>query len=216
MLMLNVVRQVIANGGDFTIAMWVRVSPQSDKRFFPFFNFYSSISPPLHNLMIGRWENPNGEVRLNTNCHPGSARSRNLNENIELNRLSDTEWNFISITRRNSSKLPDTTVQTNLGTNWEASSAPTCVYNSTFMIQAIEIDTASRFTPIMLIPEAIPTAKVQDMFYLHASDIKHKSGPASTNKVRMETRVPVSKEDYSIKSVLMAPPIIFQVPCVFT
>ena len=66
-------KDVKANGGDFTIAFWVKplgdVSQLGDTgRFFPHINFLSTLSPPQHNLHIGYWVNPNGEVRINSKC----------------------------------------------------------------------------------------------------------------------------------------------------
>lgn len=61
-------RDVRANGGDFTIAFWVRAVGDTSMlgdtdRFYPHINFYSTLSPPQHQLHVGFWVNPNGEAR---------------------------------------------------------------------------------------------------------------------------------------------------------
>lgn len=50
------------------VAFWVK--PVGDtsmlgntQRFFPHINFYSTLSPPQHQLHVGYWVNPNGEAR---------------------------------------------------------------------------------------------------------------------------------------------------------
>ena len=39
--------------------------------------------------------NPDGEIRSNTACHPGSSKARDLFENIEFERASATDWTFV-------------------------------------------------------------------------------------------------------------------------
>eukprot|EP00961_Rhodomonas_salina_P023721 318708-Rhodomonas_salina.1 len=89
--------------------------PGAPARFIPHLQFLSSFSPPTHNMAWGLWENPNGEVRLFSEC--------DQMENIEMKAASDSGWTFIAITKKNSRSgvAPDATVVTNLGTNFEGS-----------------------------------------------------------------------------------------------
>jgi len=80
-----------AAGGDFTIAFWVKPLGEQSKmgdtdRFFAHINFFSTISPPQHNLLFGQWVNPNGEARINSKClRPGAGVSY---WNIEVKEVS--------------------------------------------------------------------------------------------------------------------------------
>ena len=57
-------------------------------RFFPHISFYPSISPPQHALTVGKWVNPDGEFRLNTNClQPGG---RDAYWNVMHSQVSNT------------------------------------------------------------------------------------------------------------------------------
>jgi hypothetical protein len=126
-----------ANGGDFTIAFWIKplgdVSKLGDTgRFFPSVSFLSKVSPPQHNLHIGYWVNPNGEARINTQCF--NVQNKNSFWNVEMKAASNDDWTFIAIAHRNKTSAADplqqTIVYTNLGTNEEYLDGPTVIFST--------------------------------------------------------------------------------------
>eukprot|EP00961_Rhodomonas_salina_P020164 270886-Rhodomonas_salina.4 len=60
----------------------------------------------------------------------------------------------------------------------------------------------------MMVAAAVPAFHLQQLYYRHVGSIQHQSGPAKW--VEDVTHVPVSKVAYTARSVLIAPPVIFQ------
>ena len=65
-------------------------------------------------------------------------------------------------------------------------------------------------SPIMMVPEMLPSAKIQEEYLQNVEEMSVRSGPTVENKVRVQTTVPVDKKDFGPRSTLMAAPIIFQ------
>ena len=206
-------RDVKANGGDFSFAFWVKpvgdVSMLGDTgRFFPHINFFSTLSPPQHQLHVGYWVNPNGEARINTNCvNPNNKASY---WNVEHKKASNSDWTFIAISHSNVSSPQETNVFTNLGKNKESADAPTCLYDPESFFNALEVNYPMLISPIMMVPKALPSALVQQEYLKNVEEMSIRVGPTVENAVRVATRVPVEKRDFGPRSTLMASPIIFQ------
>jgi hypothetical protein len=136
---------------------------------------------------------------------------------------STSEWTFISVVRKNSSS--NTYLRT--ASNLEKHSKPTdlapgglCLFDPESMINALEINYPMLISPIMLIPEAIPFANVQQAYLQGRAKMVSREGPRVSARLAKEnTKIVVKKRDFSPKTVLIAPPIVFQVcvsaVCVF-
>jgi len=88
------------------------------------------------------------------------------------------------------------------------------------MINALEINYPMLISPIMLIPEAIPFANVQQAYLQGRDKMFSRQGPrVSARLAKEETKIVVKKRDFAPQTVLIAPPIVFQVcvsvVCVF-
>jgi len=166
------------NGGDFTIAFWVRPlgaasmnenpaalkDKNGDARFFPHVSFLSRLSPPAHNLQWGLWKNPNGEVRVDSAC---GRTPRDLFENIEVRASSSDDWTFLAVSRKNTStpgNPPKTWTATNEQKNWEATELAHCLFDPKAFFTSLEINFPMLISPIMMIPQAIDFAKAQQVF----------------------------------------------------
>jgi hypothetical protein len=80
------------------------------------------------------------------------------------------------------------------------------------MINALEINYPMLISPIMLIPEAIPFANVQQAYLQGRTKMVSRQGPRlSARFAKEETAIVVKKQDFASRTVLIAPPIIFQV-----
>jgi hypothetical protein len=87
-----------------------------------------------------------------------------------------------------------------------------CLFDPESMINALEMNYPMLISPIMLIPEAIPFANVQQTFLQGRAKMASRQGPRlSARLAKEETAVVVKKHDFSPRTVLIAPPIIFQV-----
>ena len=148
-------------------------------RFFPHIQFYSSLSPPQHQLHLGKWVNPNGEVRINSQC--SNPVSRDSFWNIELNQASNKDWTFVSITTKNNSALPGaeqiTTTFTNLGMNREVAVFPVCLYNQDAFFSSLEINYPILISPIMMVAETLPAIDVQNLYLKNVKEMAIRSGP---------------------------------------
>ena len=78
------------------------------------------------------------------------------------------------------------------------------------MFNAIEVNYPMLLSPIMMVPEMLPSAKIQQEYLENVEEMSVRSGPTVENKVRVSTTVPVEKKDFGPRSTLMAAPIIFQ------
>ena len=202
------------NGGDWTIAFWVRADPghleQSKMgdsgRFFPHLSFFASISPPQHAITIGKWINPNGEIRINSKCVRHGA--RDLFWNVEHRSVSNTDWTFIAVTTSNSTDPMEMHTMTNLGVNSETESRcagghPNCLFDDQYLFRGIEINYPMLISPIMMVPRRLPFATLQEEYLRRARDMRIKIGPLNSNAERKKARVPVDKHDYTSRSTLM-------------
>ena len=70
-------------------------------------------------------------------------------------------------------------------------------------------------SPIMLVPEAVPFANVQQAYLKASAEMRGRNGPRlPARNAKKENAIVVTKQDFAPRSVLIAPPIIFQVLCV--
>ena len=202
------------NGGDWTIAFWVRADPGNleqskmgdSGRFFPHLSFFASISPPQHAITIGKWINPNGEIRINSKCVRHGA--RDLFWNVEHRSVSNTDWTFIAVTTSNSTDPMEMHTMTNLGVNSETESRcagghPNCLFDDQYLFRGIEINYPMLISPIMMVPRRLPFATLQEEYLRRARDMRIKIGPLNSNAERKKARVPVDKHDYTSRSTLM-------------
>ena len=202
-----------ANGGDFTIAFWVRSDPRNPDqskmgesgRFFPHVSFYASISPPEPALTVGKWVNPNGEVRLHSKCVRKGA--KDLYWNVEHRKVSNTDWTFIAMTTSNSTDPMEMHTITNLGVKSEESPLCTgytnCLFDDEYLFKGIEINYPMLISPIMMVPTKLPFAMLQEEYLSRARDMRIKIGPLSSNADRQKIRIPMEKNDYTSRSILM-------------
>lgn len=202
---------VMRQNGDFTIGFWVKPTAAAsliDGKFIPHVQFYASLSPPTHNLAWGLWLNANGEARLFSSCARGD---RDIFENIEMNAASEGEWTFLAFTRFNSTSTTNSSVTTNLGRNIEGSTLPVCLYDDDALFSALEFNYDVLVSPLMMVPGALPFAAVQELYLTNAKDMLSQTGPLVSSAVREEQpRIQLNKQDFQPRSVLTAPPIVFQ------
>jgi len=212
-----------ANGGDFTLAFWVKplgeISLAPDGRFLPSVHFLSTVSPPFANLAFGPFvSGGNGEARMRSGC-TGPAEDNSVvdSEEIEMSKASTTDWTFIAISKNN--KLHTTqpsgtaraSVATNLGRFTEGQGAwDMCLEDPNALFNAIEVNFPMLISPIMLIPQELPFGLVQEIYYQQVGSMDIRDGPLVTNQDRAQTVMEIEKNDFTPKSALMATPIIFQ------
>jgi hypothetical protein len=85
-----------------------------------------------------------------------------------------------------------------------------CLYNPEAFFTAMEFSYPMLISPIMLIPEAIPFASVQQAYLKAASTMAMRQGPRLTARMMtMEQVIPIEKQDYTPRSVLIAPVRVF-------
>uniref|UniRef100_A0A7S1DHJ7 Polycystin cation channel PKD1/PKD2 domain-containing protein n=2 Tax=Hemiselmis andersenii TaxID=464988 RepID=A0A7S1DHJ7_HEMAN len=209
-----------ANGGDFTLAFWVKplgeISLASDGRFLPSVNFLSSVSPPFANIAFGPYvSGSNGEARMRSGC-TGSAPQPGIvdTEQIEMSKASTTDWTFIAISKNNQLRTSGgarASVATNLGKFTEGQGSwDMCLDDPDALFNAIEVNFPMLISPIMLVPQELPFGLVQEIYYQQVGNMAVRDGPLVTNKERASTTMEIEKNDYVPKSALMATPIIFQ------
>ena len=176
--------------------------------------FYGKTTPPQAQVGFGLWHtNPNGEVRVDSKCGRGIMWPY---ENVPLSDSASTsEWTFISVVRKNSTSNTYLQTATNLLKFSEAGElAPggLCLFDPESMINALEMNYPMLISPIMLIPEAIPFANVQQAYLQGRTKMVSRQGPRLSARVaKEETAIVVKKQDFASRTVLIAPPIIFQV-----
>jgi hypothetical protein len=208
------------SNGDFTMSFWIKpvVRPDvedslhTDGKFYPHVSLYSGLSPPKHHLSMGLWANPDGEIRLFSDCAPETGR---LFDNVEMmtrgakaGSPSAEDWTFVAITRRNSSQPMMTAVSVNLGRFEEQSYFPMCLFNESSLFTAIEVNYPVLMSPIMLVPQAMMVQDVQQLYLTSYADMKQRTGPATDEETRARDLIDVVKMDFSRRSVLVAPPIV--------
>jgi len=202
----------IENGGDFTIAFWMRpVGPSSlsANQFKPSLVFYSSLFPPTHNVVLGGFTlNPNGEARVHTACL-GASGDR-IFENIQISEPSRDGWTFFALIRRNKTLPFQNRVVTDAAFNSENVLPPLCLYNQTALFNAIEVNYPMFISPILMVSEALPIGTLQRRYYASSNDMKKRRGPLVSTQERKQISVPVEQQDFVYRSSLVAPPMIFQ------
>ena len=206
----------IAGGGDYTVAFWMKpVGNESldNGRFFPQAHFMASLSPPQHNFMVGKTTmNSNGESRVYTACFSGTG---TFFEYTELKAVSADDWVFVAFTRDNTSAQTLNSLVTNLVQNQMIGEFRQCFYNSSAMFSSIEFNYPMLVSPIMLVPEILPLASLQQTYYSLASDLEVRYGP--TKPLNIESiqfgqyeHIPIQKQNYLPRMTLVATPIVFQ------
>jgi hypothetical protein len=204
-------REVLANGGDYSIAFWMKpteVSSLHKGHFFPQAHFMSTISPPQHNFAVGKYNTfADGETRINTACFDGYGQW-NYFSNNKLSPSSTEGWTFVTFRMRNSSMPKESAAFINaLKSSHDHNNFAQCLYNSSSMFQMIEFNYPVLVSPIMMVPKDLPTAHIQAVYYNLAGDMKIRTGPL---KAAADSRIVLNKRDYTPLSTLMAAPIAFQ------
>ncbi|KAJ1489902.1 hypothetical protein T484DRAFT_1778766 [Baffinella frigidus] len=183
------------NGGDFTVTFWVKPSSQQSpdpltKRFEPSLGFLASLSPPRHNLIVGRFDNASvgGEAVVMDGCD-ASWTSR---------------WSLISISRSNAKGVTTLVVSGASVSEQSEAAHGVCPFEAAALFQALEFDRPLLISPITLVPEALPVGKMQDLFYASRKHMAYRTGPAITPKVDIE------KADYGQRTMLLSAPVVWQ------
>ena len=201
----------------FTLAFWAKPTGlQSINERYNLFNpavtFFSKVSPPQHNLALGLWGSGHfGEVRIESSCDWGSVTSF---ESVIVpgSGFSKDEWSFIVMSRSSATFGIETGYNLNKifdGGKWLNKGL--CLFDPTAFFTAMEISYPMLMSPIMLIPEKIPFSSAQQAYLKASAQMAKRAGPRLTARAMMEEKViPVEKQDYTPRSVLIAPPIVFQ------
>jgi hypothetical protein len=204
------------NGGDFTIMFWVRPSNgdsfMSDgSRFLPHLAFYSSLFPPEHNIVLGAYKSHDGgALRVQSPCR--TSEDSPMYESMYTSASSVSGWTRITYIRKNSSKHEDAKYHENIllqntGAKKQETREPMCLFNEETIFSALEVNYPMYISPIQLYPEAFAVEHVQRMYYAMTEDMAVRSGPV----VPYRKQIRVEHIEYTKRSALVAPPIIFQV-----
>ena len=207
----NFTREVLANGGDYTIAFWMKPTESSslnNGRFFPQAHFMSTISPPQHNLAVGKYNSfPDGEARINTACFSDYG-LENYYRNFKLSPSSTDSWTFVVFRLRNSSMPKNSAAFINAIKSSQGDNIfSQCFYNSSSMFQMIEFNYPMLVSPIMMVPKDLSIARIQAMYYSLVGDLKIRTGPLNAP---VDSSIFLNKRDFTPQSALMAAPIAFQ------
>jgi hypothetical protein len=204
------------NGGDFTIMFWVRplegASFMNDgSLFLPHLAFYSSLFPPEHNIVLGAYvSHDGGALRVHSPCRTSSDSS--MYESMYTSASSVNGWTRITYIRQNSSKHEDAKYHEhillqNAGAKKQETREPMCLFNEETIFSALEVNYPMYISPIQLYPEALSVENVQRMYYAMKEDMAVRSGPV----LPYRKKIKVEHVEYTKRSALVAPPIIFQV-----
>jgi hypothetical protein len=201
-------KEVLASGGDYSIAFWMKPTEKSslnNGRFFSQAHFMNTISPPQQNFAVGKYITyPDGETRINTACFTGNGK---YYSNNKLSQKSADGWTFVTFRRRNSTMPMENAAFSNpIQSSNDRNTYAQCFYNSSSMFQMLEFNYPVLVSPIMLVPTDLPFARIQAMYYNLVGDLKIRTGPLYV----ADTRIPLNKKDYATQSALMAAPIVFQ------
>jgi hypothetical protein len=202
-------KEVLKNGGDYSIAFWMKPTEKSSLNngvFFPQAHFMNTISPPQHNFAVGKYITyPDGETRINSACFTGYG---NYYSNNKLSPASKDGWTFVTFRRRNSTAPMENAAFTNtIKSSNDHNSFAQCFYNSSSMFQMIEFNYPMLVSPIMMVPTDLPFARIQAMYYNLVGDLKIRTGPLN---VADPPRIQLNKRDFTTHLALMAAPIVFQ------
>jgi hypothetical protein len=199
-------------GDESMMEMW------SD-HFFPSVTFFGSIAPPQPQLQFTKTAmGPFGEVKIYSTCK-GASQGNGDNgaywTMIEMSGyLSTSGWSFVAFTATNMTDDPNKfqvfTTYTNSADRSNYIRLPNCLFNQETFFEAIEFNYPMLISPIMLIPEAVPAATLQSLYLKNMPEMATRIGPVSTTRERKLMAVGLSKEDFTPRSTLMAPPVLFQ------
>ena len=127
-----------------------------------------------------------------------------------LGKASTDAWTFIAISRRNSTMPSQTVVYTNLGRFVEEAHFPMCLFNESSFLSAIEVNYPVLISPMMLYARAMRGRDIQRLYLQSIGDMNTRNGPRISEETLEAKRVPVEKKDFSMRTVLLAPPIVTQ------
>ena len=208
-------RAVISNGGDFTISFWVKpieTSSLKSEQFIPQALFVSTISPPRQNLGVGKYQtNANGEFRVNSGCFdPMNSAGKYRGQyfaNSRLGAVSQDSWTLVTYRFRNSSAPIERAAFINgIETSNSSDSFPFCFYNSSSMFQMIEFNYPMLVSPMMLVPSALSSARIQHIYYSQVHDLNTRTGPIRA----ADPTIKLVKKKFSPRSILMTAPVVVQ------
>ena len=217
-------KDMTANGGSFTISFWARptgaksmdLNKDGVLTFAPNVNFYADTSPPQSNARFGLMKNnANGDVRVDSSCDDDAIFRH---ENVMLNgKAAGTEgWTFYSMSRKNTSAISDRVFDTALNlVRWTESGSQVkmnlCLYDPSSMFNLLEVNNDVLLSPIMMIPDYVSPAYVQQVYLKASSAMAERGGPRLPKRnSKQEQLIKIDKQDYAMTSVLIAPPLIFQ------
>jgi hypothetical protein len=161
--------------------------------FAPNVNFYADTSPPQSNARFGLMKNnANGDVRVDSSCDDDAIFRH---ENVMLNgKAAGTEgWTFYSMSRKNTSAISDRVFDTALNlVRWTESGSQVkmnlCLYDPSSMFNLLEVNNDVLLSPIMMIPDYVSPAYVQQVYLKASSAMAERGGP----------RLPKLCDDFSL------------------
>lgn len=171
-------------GGDFTIAFWARaagaLSLDQAADFHPAVGFMSSLSPPNHHVLLSRLENASGpaEAVLMDACAGVDWRS-----SVTVGEFSNQEWSLVTISRSNKQGLTRSVLSGTTVSQGSGGPHTMCPFDAESLFTALEFAVPMLVSPIMLIPEALPVSKVQELYYASGDHMKLRVGPALSRAV---------------------------------
>ena len=207
----NFTQASIRNGGDYTIAFWVKPIGESavdDARsFVPQTHLMASLVPPRHNLAVGKYKtNDNPFFRIHSACEQGPDLLYE-NSEFEFQGFDFRGWTMLAFVRTNSTPAQNA-AHVNLDHNIEPSEFNQCFYNNTALFEAIEFNSPMLITPIMMVPEALTVSQVQKRFYRDLDGLSIRHGPRPVTQ--SDQQVPLLKKEYPFRFAMIAPPILLQ------
>ncbi|EKX42859.1 hypothetical protein GUITHDRAFT_140993 [Guillardia theta CCMP2712] len=174
-------KKMLAEGGDFTISFWVR-PVGTNSMLGDTGRFFPHIN------FFSSFSPPQESLLFGLWANPnGEAR---ITSKCYGKGSRDPYWNIESNSEYNNE-------------------FPLCLFNSSAFFMGIEINYPMLISPIMLTPQALPMAVVQQQFLQNQKQMDIRSGPTVDNRVRVSTTIPVVKQDFAPRSALMAAPVIF-------
>lgn len=86
-----------------------------------------------------------------------------------------------------------------------------CLYDPSSMFNLLEVNNDVLLSPIMMIPDYVSPAYVQQVYLKASSAMAERGGPRLPKRnSKQEQLIKIDKQDYAMTSVLIAPPLIFQ------
>ena len=158
-------------------------------------------------MVLGVYKShPNGELRLHSPCK--AQDSSRMYETIYVGASSVDGWTRFTYIRKNATKHGShkNTVLQNTNVKSQETQDAFCLFNEHKIFAALEVNVPMYISPIKLYPEALHIEQVQLMYYNMMEDMSVRSGSA------LPYRKPIRVEhvEYTKRSALVAPPIVFQ------